>query len=170
MHFTRCCDRTGVLDINRKPNLPSVSRFLFRGVSAERFSDVVASLCPKSVGAFVAPLNWDEFNWDEAEWDTTELNAVVRHQWEQRGLPTSGISTTPILERAGFYAQSGSSSGTGFVLVIDRQLLREHSVREFVVSELVQSPAVPEDNEVILVAANGGGIPEAVVVEVRPWP
>ena len=49
---------------------------------------------------------------------------------------------------------------------IDRVLLGDHGVREYVVRQLVTEPSVPEDDEVILVAAGGGELPGAVVVEV----
>jgi hypothetical protein len=40
-------------------------------------------------------------------------------------------------------------------------------VSEFVVNDIVPSPSVAEDDEVILVAGNFGALPSALIIEVR---
>ena len=92
-------------------------------------------------------------------------NAVRRHELRQEGFPTSGISTTPLLDRARFYATQGGSV-QGYVLKIDRSLLSRFTVTEYVVKEWVNNPSVPEDLEVILVAADFGPLPGDIVVEI----
>ncbi|MFX8082960.1 hypothetical protein ABTK87_19800, partial [Acinetobacter baumannii] len=79
-------------------------------------------------------------------------NAVIEHQHLQLGLPTSGISTTPVFERAKFYALGPEQVGEGVVLVIDRNLCEGLGISEFIVAEYTRNPAVPEDHEVILVS------------------
>ena len=127
-------------------------------------------LAPKACGPFVAPAIWGQFHWGDAQWGITEGNAVLRHQWQQLGLPTSGISTTPVLERAKYYALGGGRFACGYVFVIDRRLLHGQGVREYIVADYVRNPAAPDDREVILVARDGGTLPHGTVVDIRPWP
>ena len=147
-----------------------MARLLYRGISTAQFIRHASALVPKGAGPFYAPALWDEFQWDGADWDGSERNAVVRHQWQQRGLPTSGISTTPFRPRAEYYATSGGKEPGGRVIVINRDLLAPNGIREFVVETYVPSPAVPEDSEVILVGPDGGILPQTIVVEILDWP
>ena len=92
-------------------------------------------------------------------------NAVLRHQIDPKaGYPTAGVSTTPRYERAAYYATHGHSGQEGYVLKIDRELLAPHKVREYRVSDVVPRPSVPQDDEYILVATDGGALPKAIVV------
>ncbi len=100
-----------------------------------------------------------------------EQNAVVTHQFAElrteQEFRSAGISTTPILERAKYYATHISDSVTtdGYVYVIDRSKLDKLEVEQKIVSELVEFPRKPEDEEVILVAKNRGDLPTEIVVE-----
>lgn len=146
------------------------ARYLFRGVSVRFHAANGGLLKPKTQGPFTYNFHWDEpgFVWDSGvTWDSTETNAVIRHQWNQEGFPTSGISTTPHLDRAIGYARGKEGTSEGYVYRIDRAALGAHSVREFVVARYC-SPSILEDDEVILVAPNGGHLPEALVVELVP--
>jgi hypothetical protein len=98
-------------------------------------------------------------------WDSTTTNAVIRHQFNQEGFPTSGISTTPHLKRAIVYARGKDGCSIGFVYKIDRALLAMHDVKEFVVSDHARTPSIPEDDEVILVTPDAASLAEAVIVE-----
>ena len=141
--------------------------FLYRGISKGRHEQNSGLLIPKDTGPFEYHAKWDEAVWDSGEtWDSSATNAVVRHQREQRGLPTSGISTTPHIRRAEFYATQGGKTSEGILYKIDRSILSKHGVTEFVVKEYATSPSVPEDDEVILVLANYGPLPAAIVVAV----
>jgi len=88
-------------------------------------------------------------------------NAIRQHQWEQRGYPTSGISTTPHLERAENY-------NSGVIVVINRNLLPEFGVKEFEVNKYLKSEdiACPEDDEIILVREDKGPFPKEIIVDV----
>jgi hypothetical protein len=93
---------------------------------------------------------------------------VIRHQLNQEGFPTSGISTTPHLERAVVYARGKSGDSEGFVYKIDRTALTARGVDEFVVARFC-SPSIPEDDEVILVVQGGGAhLPQELIVEIIP--
>jgi len=121
---------------------------------------------PKITSPFVYTPHFDEgFHLDDgATFDGGEENAVIRHQLDQAGFPTSGVSTTPHLHRAQFYATSRQVDG--IVYRIDRTLLAAHGVLEYVVAQYVRLPSVPEDDEVILVAHDNGPIPLEVVADI----
>ena len=95
----------------------------------------------------------------------TEEHAVRQHQWQQNGFPTSGVSTTPHLERAQFYA-----AADGVIVEIDRRLFSVYGLRECVVNSILgEHPvdiAVPEDDEVILVWDEAGPFPKQLIVRV----
>jgi hypothetical protein len=92
----------------------------------------------------------------------TEEYAVRQHQWNQKGFSTRGISTTPHIERAKFYAQLNKA-----IVKINRESLIEHGIKEYVVAEFLDfGIAVPEDDEVILVMDNDGPFPKEIIFEV----
>lgn len=142
------------------------TEFLFRGVS-EAFHQANGGLLkPKLQGPFTYEFHWDEpgFMWDSGvTWDSTPTNAVIRHQFNQEGFPTSGISTTPYFERAALYTRGRNGTSGGHVFKIDRKALQHHGVAEFVVSQYCV-PSIPEDDEVILVVPNGSHLPPEVIV------
>ncbi|MFA7383024.1 MAG: hypothetical protein WC001_06205 [Desulfurivibrionaceae bacterium] len=146
--------------------------FLFRGVSEAFHCTNGGLLKPKVQGPFTYGFHWDEhgFKFDSGvTWDSTPTNAVIRHQLGQQGFPTSGISTTPHLERAIFYTRSQGGISGGYVFKISRKALQLEGIEQFVVSQFCK-PSVPEDDEVILVVQNGFHLPAAVVVEVVKVP
>lgn len=95
----------------------------------------------------------------------TEDHAVRQHQWQQRGFPTRGISTTPHIHRAVFYAQKSR-----ILVKIDRSRFQEFGITEYVVSDILgkfpQDIACPEDAEVILVRQLYGTWPKEVVHQI----
>jgi hypothetical protein len=120
---------------------------------------------PKRSGSFSDSACYGEAKYDEGwNYGESEANAVLRHQLDQKGLPTVGISTTPSYERAAYYATFGGRR-TGYVYKIDRESLAAHRVREVVVGAFTPAPSIPEDQEVILVSVNGGALPEALILE-----
>ena len=144
------------------------SCYLYRGVSKSFHEKLNGQLLPKTTSPFTYTFHFDEgFHFDSgATFGASKENAVIRHQLEQSGFPTCGVSTTPHFDRARFYATS--RNGVGLVYQIDRTLLQEHGVREYVVAEYVRCPSVPEDNEVILVASDNGPIPHDIVIKIIP--
>jgi hypothetical protein len=128
---------------------------------------ITEALRPKRPGAFAYLFRAD--GTIKADGSATagpsEKNAVLRHELRQEGFGSAGISTTPILERARFYALAGGKNDRGLVITIDRALLHGHGVREFVVAAWVPDPSCPEDEEVILVAADGGLLPQQIVID-----
>jgi len=148
-------------------------KFLYRGVTRKFYEKNSGRLNPKTWECFDYTFHWDEpgVTWDSgATWDKSEENAVMRHQLNQEGFPTSGISTTPYLERAKVYARGREGHSSGYVYKIDGSRLATHGVTEFVVAAYVKEPSIPEDDEVILVAEDFGALPDALVVEIIPVP
>ncbi|MEP7044391.1 MAG: hypothetical protein ABI843_15105 [Dokdonella sp.] len=144
-----------------------MENLLYRGVSESIHRLAGAALRPKETAAFARRASWDKAAWDESDWGESIQNGVVEHQLEQAGFPTSGISTTPHLQRAIYYATHGDRAEVGYVYVIDRATLDAHHIRVHVVSDHVTHPSAPNDDEVILVANDCGPLPSAIVLEVR---
>jgi hypothetical protein len=142
-----------------------MAEFLYRGVSNEFYEKLNGELRPKEFLPFARKPKWGKAVWGNSKWGESDVNGVIEHQLHQAGYPTSGVSTTPHIERAMFYATHASSLQGGYIYVIDRSLLAEHGVASHVVTKLVNMPTVPEDDEVILVASNYSIIPNAVIVE-----
>lgn len=144
-------------------------QYLYRGVSEELDLRLEGKLIPKIQGPFVYEWTCDttEFTWDNTTVTIgpSEANAVHWHQASQRGYPTSGISTTPYKEKAHLYAKGPTGNKSGYIYTIDRNKLVENGIREFIVSEYVTHPAIPEDEEVILVADGEWEIPAEVILK-----
>lgn len=142
---------------------------LYRGVNHEFHERTGGVLTPKDNLEFIRSPEFGRAEWGNAYWGKNEQNAVVEHQQHQAGYPTSGISTTPLIERAKFYATHGGKYAGGYLYVIDQDLCASLGVSVFVVTEIVPQPAIPEDQEVILVAKDYGTLPAEVIVEVREF-
>jgi hypothetical protein len=98
------------------------------------------------------------------------VNSVVAHQWMQKGVfSDSGVSTTPRYARAVRYAL-GEEHRTGKVITFDTAILVQQGVQIYRVKAIVPHPAVPEDDEYVLVARNCGAIPSEAVLSVRDVP
>jgi len=141
--------------------------FLYRGINPDMHTELNGVLLPKVCRPFVASPEWDRAAWDNAFWGESQENAVIEHQQHQAGFPTSGVSTTPHLPRAIFYATHGGKYSRAYIYIIDRSQCGVLGVSEFVVNDIVPSPSVAEDDEVILVAGNFGALPSALIIEVR---
>ena len=140
--------------------------FLYRGASNAFHQANGGLLKPKTQGPFIYEFHWDEPGFT---WDSSQTNAVIRHQLNQEGFPTSGLSTTPHLDRAIVYTRGRSGTSGGFVFKIDRLALPQHGISEFVVAKFC-TPSVSEDGEVILVVPDLPHLPPAVIVEVIKIP
>jgi|SRR3990172_300643 len=146
------------------------TRFLYRGVTESFHKRNEGRLYRKTIAPFRYAFHWGEgATWGSGiTWGASEANAVIRHQLNQEGFPTSGISTTPHFERAKVYARGTVAKSSGYVYKIDRTHLSSYGVREFVVANYAKAPSMPEDEEVILVTADNGPLPEQLIVKVIP--
>jgi hypothetical protein len=144
-----------------------MSNFLYRGVNSELYEKLNGTLTPKETSAFVKPAEFARAEFGNAEFGVTELNAVIEHQQHQAGYPTSGISTTPHLERAEMYASGNGKYNSFYIYVIDMDLCRQHDVKIYKVNEVVPQPSIPEDDEVILVASDNRALPKGIIVDIK---
>ncbi len=92
-------------------------------------------------------------------------NAVRQHQWKQNGFPTRGVSTTPKLERAMFYATENK-----VIAKIDTSKFIPLGIKVYDVNELLKERpneiACFEDNEFILVYNKAGAFPREIINEI----
>ena len=141
--------------------------YLYRGVSACMHNSTGERLRPKKLGPFTYAFHYGEGikYGSGAKYGSSETNAVIRHQLKQEGFSTSGVSTTPLFDRAKYYAL-GKSTLAGYIYKIDRSTLQQYCVREFVVADSARFPSVPEDQEVILVASDSWELPPEIVIEI----
>lgn len=145
-----------------------MSGYLYRGVNPDFYQKTNGLLLPKTNEVFEYVFKHDgAITYDgSAKYGTCEHNAALRHELKQEAFPTSGISTTPHLHRAMYYAFDKQKYTEAFVYKIDRKLLSEYGVKEYVISEYLPHPSVPDDNEVILVAQDFGQLPTSIIVEI----
>lgn len=150
-------------------------KYLYRGVSKSQYAKESKGLEPKKVGPFIYVFSCGEiidsgngrvFSCGDGILCGENIeNAILRHQIDQKaGFPTSGISTTPHYARAKFYATHNYTT-SGYVLIIDREVLIINGITEYIVSEYVAKPSVPEDDEIILVAKDGGILPISIILD-----
>lgn len=92
-------------------------------------------------------------------------NKVRQHQWKQNGLSTQGISTTPHLERAEFYAQKNR-----VIVKIDTSLFEKYGITTYDVNDILKHKpddiAEKEDNEIILTYCEIGEFPKEIIVDI----
>jgi hypothetical protein len=140
---------------------------LYRGVSVDMHVRLLG-LEPKLLGPFLHGFAWDgpsdsAFFYDtDVTYDRSIENAVIWHQFQQRGHPTAGISTTPVFARATCYALRGGARSCGIVYEIDAGACSRH-VSVYRVSQFVMYPSVPQDDEHILVSNPPGALPFCMV-------
>ena len=139
--------------------------YLYRGVSEEIHKKGIG-FCPKGI-TFCSPTFYGVARYDSGEtYGSSINNAIILHQRDSTEFPTSGISTTPIFERARFYALMGGENKKGFVYKIDRASLINNKVKEYWVQEYTRLPNIPEDDEVILVSGSNSDLDKSIIVEV----
>jgi hypothetical protein len=80
------------------------SKYLFRALRREEI-EAGNVLIPKGQGPFQADPRLGIDTRLPFKLGPTEEHAVRQHQWNQSGFPTSGVSTTPHISRAKYYAQ-----------------------------------------------------------------
>ena len=123
---------------------------LYRGISKTKYERDKCRIVAHRVEAFSKTTKLDEeMSLDEGfTLDSSAENAVVMHQKDSSKFPTSGISTTPIFERAKYYALGHCDEG--YVFEIDEGILSSLGIRAHRVSEFTSMPKIPEDEEVII--------------------
>jgi hypothetical protein len=142
---------------------------LYRGVNFEFHEEYAGRLVPKESGPFEKAPEFGKAEYGNSFWGCNEKNAVVEHQLHQAGYATSGISTTPHFKRAMIYASHEGKFTKGYVYEIDTDYCEKLGISVYVVSEIVPSPSIPEDDEVILVAKDFGELPIKIVTKIHEF-
>lgn len=148
--------------------MADLTRYLYRGVNPDLYRSLDGKLRPKREGKrFKSHMYWGNSYWGDASvWGGSERNAVILHQRDSSKYPSSGISTTPVFETAVNYATHNGKYGSGYVYMIDTNLLQTSGVTAYPVDQHAVKPRIPSDQEVILVAGQFGALPEEIIVQV----
>ena len=144
-------------------------RYLYRGINEEMYRSSGGVLRPRLINTpftYVFKADASVRADGSATAGPSEKNAVYGHQLSSEKFPTSGVSTTPVFQRAQYYAIKGGLYALGYVFKLDRKVLESIGVKEYIVSKWVENPSIPEDEEVILIAQDQGELPMDVVVKV----
>jgi hypothetical protein len=136
--------------------------FLYRALRPDEIKRRV--LIPKSCGPFIDSPRFPQV-FPFAFGERTE-HAVRAQQWDGQ-YPTSGVSTTPDLKRAEYYAQHDRTIAS---IAVDR--LEACGIKTFRVSEHVHHSLIfkPEDDEVILVCPGGECFPSDIIADIFKLP
>ena len=124
--------------------------FLYRGFNCEMEDS--SALKPKSLGG---PMETGAECGDErvqcGDSDFTlglsVANTIHSHEYGGNGGPTSGLSTTPCFDIAKKYALGDGEYQCGTVLKFSKRSLLDSGVKIYRISDIVQTPAVPDDDE-----------------------
>jgi hypothetical protein len=146
-----------------------MQRYLYRGVNSDLYEATGGKLVPKAPGAAFKQHAYFGGEWyfgDGSVFGDSERNAVIQHQRNSAKNPGPGVSTTPSFENAKVYATHAGKYGSGYIFKIDTELLQNYEVSAYVVAEHATLPAIPGDEEVILVAEAFAALPTGIVVEV----
>ena len=134
-------------------------RFLYRALRPTEIKRRV--LIPKKpLAPFVADLMFPQVF--PVRFGKRPEHAVRAQQWDSDRFPTSGVSTTPHLKRAEYYAQTNRT-----IALIAVERLAAHGTETYRVSEYVSPSLItkPEDDEVILVRPGAKYLPKDIIVE-----
>jgi hypothetical protein len=144
--------------------------YLYRGVNVKLHNELNGELRPKKIGKdFSSIVQFGEKHavfGNGIQFGDSVINEIIKHQWEQLGLKTSGVSTTPYYDRAKIYALSDTETDEGYVYKISCKKLKALGINHYRVSNFVTNPSVKEDDEYILVNKNYETIPKDIIVSV----
>ena len=143
-------------------------KYLYRGVSKRMFNELNGKLQPKKIGEVFSSVPCagepHAICGSGIVAGNASINEIIFHQWQQKGFPTSGVSSTPYEERAKFYALSGNKNSEGYIFKLSIEELLKSSVSIYKVNDLIPHPSIKEDDEHILVACDFNEIPASAVV------
>jgi hypothetical protein len=144
-----------------------MERYLYRGVNKALHAATNGKLLPKKIGTpFKRHVYYGEevYYSDGSTYGESEANTVIMHQRNSSKYPSSGVSTTPILDNAKSYATHNNQYG--FIYKLDRHLFEKYGVTEYDVANYARALAIPEDKEIILVTSDNGALPDEIIVEI----
>ncbi len=143
---------------------------LYRGINHQQLEDLLSSnlLKPHGVKFSLGFTHNGDFSFDGSmTYGESAQNAVAMHQKDSGKYKTSGISTTPHLHRAIFYAGGKSNNGDGYILVFEKATLIRKGILLKTVAESVKFPQEAEDSEVIIHCEDNSPIGIACINSIR---
>lgn len=142
---------------------------LYRGVNSKMFDEIkdYKFIQPKSYEFGIVFQHDGTIKHDgSATYGKSEKNAILGHQIDSSKFKTSGISTTPFINRAREYALHSGKFNKGYILSFDTHKLDTNEYEVLVVSTRVIFPTKPEDDERILIRKDNANIPFEIVCKV----
>jgi hypothetical protein len=148
---------------------------LYRGVNAAMYDALKGKLSPhhKGIGKpYSRQHQFDDVQFGvDPQFGGGSINESLIHQnykdcGEDRYI-TSGISTTPHIEKAHRYGSNEGEHSHYYIYVIDRKILSLYNVTE---QPGLQFPKKPDDDEVTLTAQDYGTLPDEIILEVLEFP
>ena len=139
---------------------------IYRGINNEMFSIISREklIHPKAHEFSIVFSHDGSIYYDgSATYGKSKRNAVLGHQIDSSKFRTSGISTTPHFKRAKYYALNNNKYSKGYILEFDTDKLDLNEYELIVVSEIVKSPKIPEDSEIILRRFDNNSIPYMLI-------
>jgi hypothetical protein len=144
--------------------------YLYRGVNRELYEMLSGKLSPRKMNKpFSSVAQYGDIHVQYGsglQYGNSVINEVIKHQFKQLGISTSGISTTPYFDRALYYALSNGKNNEGYIYKISIEKLGNANVRIIRISDLNIKASVPEDDEHIIIAKDFGCIPSEVIDEI----
>ena len=143
-------------------NTRNLPRYLYRALRQEEITGI--DLIPKAQKPFLEPARLPQISpfmlGDRPE------HAVRAHQWDKppdKQFETSGISTTPHLERARHYAAKHK-----IIVKIETAPFDTLGIVAYHVVDCCHPShiSVPEDDEIILVYPNGHKFPKGIITKI----
>jgi len=144
--------------------------YIFRGENESMYSKNEGKLIPKG-SYFVLPTKFGmrqfgTFKFGKSDRESERIS-LINHQ---EGSNTSGVSFTPNFERAKFYALGNGKYDSGYIFVVDSNLLHKNKVTPFRIKDKAISydieVKIPEDEEIILVSFDDKELSSNIIVEI----
>ncbi|MDD3774621.1 MAG: hypothetical protein PHV08_01545 [Sulfurovaceae bacterium] len=148
--------------------------YLYRGMDINMYNELNGELIPRGIMTTANLYPGEHLSPSENLFPGNHyLNAIDKHQnplrYDEDDFKNNSayLSTTPHLEHAKYYATKGNTI-PGYVFYINRSLLANFNINEYIVSESATIITVPEDDEVLLLT-NPVGTPllKEVIIKVE---
>lgn len=144
--------------------------YLYRGINVQQYQSLIRTCTLQPQGHEFALVIYHDgtFKHDGSfTFGKSQQNAVAAHQTNSNIHKTSGISTTPHLHRAIYYALNGYQNSIGYILSFNRYKLIENKIELFIVKDYVPNPTIAENDEVIIRAKNDSAINLSIIESIK---
>jgi len=144
--------------------------YIYRGENESMYFKNEGKLIPKG-SYFVLPIKFGTrkfgtFKFGKSDRESERIS-LINHQ---EGSNTSGVSFTPNFERAKFYALGNGKYKSGYIFVVDSNMLQNNKVTPFRIKDKAITydfkVKIPEDEEIILVSFNDKELYSDIIVKI----